>query len=155
MVRLGYLCAEAVADCTNLLDAVLLLEGLDGLLDDGVDGLLGVGVLAVGALLDPGHDVLAAEAAEGDGVAVEEVRHEGQVAVGGELVGDQLGVLPDAEHVGQVEDGGVLVRLALGRGGEVGVVAADLDGLAAGLASGGDGGQRSVVMGGLDLRNAR
>jgi hypothetical protein len=94
-----------------------------------------VRVLAVGALVEPLHDVNIAQAVHGDRVAVEEVGHQGQVAVGGELIGDQLAVLPDAEDVRQVEDGRVLVRLALRRSSEVGIVLADLDGLAAGLAS--------------------
>lgn len=52
-----YLCAEAVANSTEVGDVVLLLEVLDGVDDDGVDVLLVVWVLPVAALLEPIHDV--------------------------------------------------------------------------------------------------
>jgi hypothetical protein len=122
----AHLCAKAVADAADLGDAVLLLEDLDGLLDDGVDVLLGMGVLAVRALCEPVHDVHVTKAGWGDGVAVEEIGHQGQVAVGSELVGNELRVAPDADSVGQQENGRVLVRLALCRRGYIGVVLAHL-----------------------------
>lgn len=54
--------------------------------------------------------------AELDGVAAEQVRDDGQVTVGGELVGEELGVDIDAEDVAQDDDGllGGLVVLGVG-----------------------------------------
>lgn len=124
---------EAVAEGTNLGEA-LVLEVLEGELDDGVDGFLGVGVLAVGALGQPLHEVEVGGAVEGEGVLVEEVGDDGVVAVGGELVGHQLAVLPDADDVRQVQQGDAVVLVAALGLGHVHVVLADLDRLALGLA---------------------
>lgn len=134
-VSCTYLGAKAVTGGAQLLDTLLLLEVLDGLLDDGVDMLFGVGVVAGAALGEPGHEVKVGGAVEVERVPVEDVDDEGQVAVGGELVGHQLAVLPDADDVGDVQDAGILVRLlALGHGQVAGVLA-DLDVLSGGRAS--------------------
>lgn len=57
---------------------------------------------------------------DADLVALEQVRHDGQVAAVGEIVGEQLGIGEDAEDVGEEEDGffGGFVVLWVG---EVGV----------------------------------
>ena len=86
--RLG---AETIADRADGLAAQLALHVLEDLLDDGVD-LFGRVARAFAAVLQPVHDVEALGAVQGDGVAVEEVGHDDEVAVGGELVGDELGV---------------------------------------------------------------
>lgn len=91
-----------------------------------------MGVIAVSALIDPFHDVL--RCGIGEPVAVQDIDDDCVIAIGGELVGHELGVLPDAENIGDVEQGGTIVLLALGLG-HVGVVLADLDGLAGGLAA--------------------
>ena len=106
--------AEAVADSTDLLDAESLTHVLDGLLDDGVD----VGGLVVG---QPGGQIGLAGLHGGDGdlVALEQVGDDSQVAIGGELVGEELGVGENAEDVGQEEDG-LVGALVLGVG-DVGV----------------------------------
>lgn len=127
----AYLGTEAVAKSTELLDAVLLLQSLDSVDDDGVDGLLGMRVVARGALGHPGHKVKVAGSVERDWVAIEGVDDQGEVAVGGELVGHQLAVLPDANDVGDVEQADALVLLVGGRSGKVAVVLpGDLDVLA-------------------------
>lgn len=126
-----YLGAEAVPQSAELLDAVLLLQGLDGLDDDGVDGLLGVRIVASGALSHPGHEVESAGAVEGDWVTVEDVNDQGKVAVGGELVSHELAVLPDSNDIGNVEQANTLVLLVGGRGCDVGVILpGHLDGVA-------------------------
>lgn len=108
------LSAEAVADSTNLLDAEGLTHVLDGLLDDGVH----VGGLVLG---QPGGQVSLAglHGFDGDLVALEQIREDGQVAIGGELVGEKLGVGEDAEDVGQEKDS-LVDALVLGVG-DVGV----------------------------------
>lgn len=124
---------EAVTESTDLGEA-LLLEVLEGELDNGVDGLLGVGVLAVRTFGQPLHEIEVFGTVQGERVAVEDVRNDGVVAVGGVLVGHQLAVLPDADDVGDVQQSDAVVLLALGLG-NVGVILANLDGLASRLAS--------------------
>jgi hypothetical protein len=87
------LAAEAVADSTDLL-RTLLLHVCQGLLDDRVDGVRQVALALGSALGQPLHDVKvsSAELVELDGVTLEKIGHDDPVAVGGELVGDQLGV---------------------------------------------------------------
>lgn len=100
------LAAEAVADGTDLLRA-LLLHVCQSLLDDRVDGVRQVALALGTALLQPGHDVEVLRAVQLDGVALEKVGHDDPVAVGGELVGDELGVDEFmADHVGQNDNGG-------------------------------------------------
>lgn len=100
------LAAKAVSDGTDLLRA-LLLHVCEGLLDDRVDGVGQVALAFRAALLEPGHDVEVLGAVELHGVALEEVGHDDVVAVGGELVGDELGVDElMADHVGEDDDGG-------------------------------------------------
>jgi hypothetical protein len=124
-----HLCAKAVSQAAKLLDTIFLLQGLDSFEDNGVDGLLGVGVVALGALGQPGHEVEALGAVQGNGVAVEDINDQGEVAISGKLVGHQLAVLPDADDVGDVEEANALVLVVGRRRGEVGVVlAGDLDG---------------------------
>lgn len=92
-------------------------------------------VVAAGALGEPGHKVEVGGAVELEGVAVKGVEEQSQVAVGGELISDELAVLPNANHVGEQQDSDALVLLVGGRGCEVGVVlAGDPDCLASGVA---------------------
>lgn len=55
-----------------------------------------------------------------DLVALEKIRDDGQVAIVGELVGEQLGVAEDTEDVGQ-EDNGLIGVLVVFGGRDVGV----------------------------------
>lgn len=58
-------------------------------------------LLRVVLAVQPLHEVEVARAVEGDRVSIEEVGHHDEVAVGGELVGDELGVIKAvADHVG-------------------------------------------------------
>ena len=117
------LAAKAVSDGTNLLRA-LLFHVRQSLLDNRVD-LVGKVALALRAtLLQPGHDVKVLGAVKLDGVALEEIGHDDEVAVGGELVGDELGVDElMADHVGEDDDGdGGVLGLGVGDvGGDLGV----------------------------------
>lgn len=94
-----------------------------------------MGVVASAALGQPRHEVKVAGRVEGDRVAIEDVNDQCQVAVGSELVGDQLAVLPDADDVGDEQDAGILVCLVGLGSGQVGGVLADLDVLTGGCAS--------------------
>lgn len=115
---------------------MLVLQVLDGVNDNRVDLLLGVRVLAVAALSEPLEDVEALGARQGQLVAVKEVDNQGGVAIGSELVGEQLAVVPDAKDVGDKENTGVLVSLVGGGLGKVALVfASDGDLLALGGAS--------------------
>ena len=116
------LSAKAVSDGTDLLRA-LLLHVCQSLLDDRVDLIGQVALAFRAALLQPGHDVEVRRAVELHGVALEEVGHDDEVAVGGELVGDELGVDElMADHVGEDDDGvGGVLGLGVGDvGGDLG-----------------------------------
>lgn len=116
----AYLGAEAVSQSTNLGGTVLLLQGLDGGLDDGIDGLLGMGVVSIAALGHPAHEVEVVGAVKRERVAVEDVENQGEVALGGQLVGHELGVLPDADDVGEEKEG-LSGLLGASRLGDVGI----------------------------------
>ncbi len=131
-----YLGPEAVSYSTNLCDSVLLLQCLDAVHHDRVNSSLGMRVLAVGALLEPLHEIEFLRAVEGDGIAIEHVEEQGQIAIGGKLIGDELAVLPNANDVRDEQDADALVRLVGGRGCEVRVVlVGDADQLAGGRAT--------------------
>lgn len=104
-----YLAAEAVANGTDVLDAEGLTDVLDALLHNGVDlnrRVLGEPVGKVG--------LAGVHVGGADGVAVEQVRDDSQVAIVGKLIGDELGVGElEAEDVGDEDDGllGLLVVL--------------------------------------------
>lgn len=91
-------------------------------------------VVAGRALGHPGPKVKVAGPVKAEGVAVEDVGHQDGVALGGEVVGQQLAVLPDADDVGQEEDALALASLVGGGSGQVGVdVAVDFGDFAFGL----------------------
>lgn len=123
----AYLGTEAVTHGAQLLDPLLGLQPLDGVNDDRIHGLVCVRVVAGRSLLAPGEEVEALGWALRDRVAIEEVDDERQVAVGSELVGHELAVLPDAEDVREVENRGVLARRGGIRSRQVGSMLADLD----------------------------
>jgi hypothetical protein len=100
------LAAKAVTHRADLLRA-LFLHVRQRLLDDRVHGVGQVALAFRAALLQPRHDIEVLWAVEFDGIALEEVGHDDIVAVGGELVGDELGVDEFvADDVGEDDDGG-------------------------------------------------
>lgn len=95
-----------------------------------------MGGLAIRTLIDPLENIKAGLRGHGRCVAVEEVEHGRRVSLGGEAVGEQLGVDVDAEDVGQEKEGGILLVRRIGRGDvDVGLAIGGLDDLALGLAS--------------------
>jgi hypothetical protein len=127
--RLGWthLGTEAVSSSSNLAESQTL-ERLNALDDNGVDLLGRVRVIAGAALSKPAHEVEIGRSGIGTLVAVEQVGDQASVAFLGELVGEELAVVPDTENVGDVEDADVL-RLVCGGSCEVGGdgVVGDLD----------------------------
>lgn len=109
--------AVAVADGADLLET-LLAQVLDGGVDDGEDGVGRVWGLAVRRFAgEPLHDLEALRRVNEDGIVVHDVGDDGEVAVGGELVGEQLRVGElVAEDVGKEEDCGVLLDISAGLG---------------------------------------
>lgn len=107
------LATEAVADGGDLLHVKSLTHILDGLLDDGVD----VARLVLG---EPSGEVGLARfhVLNRDLVAIEQIGDNGQEAIVGELVGEELRVGEDSEDVGKEEHS--LITLVLG-GGDVSV----------------------------------
>ncbi len=94
-----YLSAKAITHGAQLLDALIGLEPFDSFDNDGVNVFLGVRVVAVRALFEPREDFETLRWIQADRVAIEEVDDEGQIAVLGKLVGNQLAVLPDANYI--------------------------------------------------------
>lgn len=115
--------AEAVADGANLLQAHLRPHLDQAGVDDGVDGRGQMAALGP-ALGQPRHEIKVVRAVERDGVAVEEVGHDDVVAVGGELVRDELGVVEAVpDDIGDDED--ALLARRVFRVREVGLDVAD------------------------------
>lgn len=142
-----YLGAEAVSNRSNL-GKTLVLEVLDSLDNNGVDLSGSMGVVAVATLCDPAHDI-DIDRGVGHDIAVEDVGDNSGVAIGGELVGHELAVVPDTKDIGDVDNASALVSLALGSSRKVGSdTAGKLDHLASGLASAGIPCQSISALGG-------
>jgi len=124
----GYLGAKAITDRPEFGHAVLLLQILDGGLDDRVDSLDRVRVLAIRAMVEPLHEIETFRSVERQGISVEHVDDDGVVAVGGELVGNELAVEPDADDIGDEDQADALVALVRWRYSQVGIpLVSDLD----------------------------
>lgn len=133
--RNAHLGAEAVSNGSNLGDSQLL-ERIDSIHDNRVDSRRRVRALAIGAVLDPPHDVEIIGLGLGHLVTEEQVRDQGCVAVGRVLVRQELAVCADAPDVGDVDDADTLMILVGWRRGEVGLgVVGDGDELASGFTS--------------------
>lgn len=94
-----YLATEAVSSRANLLNTQVLPQVFDGSLDDRVN--------LVGAMLGKPFlnvDLSGLESVEGQLVTVEEVRNDGQIAVRGEVISEQLAVVVETEDVGDDDD---------------------------------------------------
>lgn len=109
-----YFSAKAVANPSDLRDPQSLAQVSNDLRDDGIHGIRRVS-------LEPGGDIyiLVIEIIGGQGVAVEQIRDDGEQAARGEVVGDQLDVLVDTEDV--AEDDDCLFGRVAGGTGEVDV----------------------------------
>lgn len=96
-----------------------------------------MGVVSIGALFQPSHNVEARRLIiQLDRVAVEQVKHDGDVTLLGKEVRHQLAVLPDTNDIGKVENSIAVVGFALRRGGDVSIdFVLDFGELARGLAS--------------------
>ena len=95
--------SETISHGSDPLDA-LSLDILDDFFDDRRDSLDGMS-------LEPFLNIKGARSVQLENVAVEEVGHVSLVAVGSELVSDELGIEEGvADDVGQEKDGGGRVR---------------------------------------------
>jgi len=112
---------EAVANTSHTLNTQFLSEVLDRALNNGVDTT----GLVVGEPLGE-VDLAGLHVADLDGVAVEEVGEDGQVAIVGELVGKELAVDEETEDIGEDDDGLVRILVVL-RVGDIGVDCTFLD----------------------------
>lgn len=110
-----YLTAEAVAHSADFLHAQSLADVLDSRVDDGLD----VRGLVLG---EPCRQIRLARIHIGgfDLITPEQIGDDGQVAIGGVLVGEEQGIGEETEDVGQ-EENGLLGGLVVLRVDDVGV----------------------------------
>src|SRR5450756_2251113 len=99
---------KAIPNTANLLEP-LLLQPCDALLNNRIHILGRMWIIAPSSLRQPLHQIEISRSIDLQRIAVEQIRDDGVVSVGGELVGHQLRVLPDADYVGEIEDRGVFV----------------------------------------------
>jgi hypothetical protein len=104
-----YLTAEAVADSGNLLHTESLTDVLNSRLHNGAHCTR----LVLG---QPGGEVDLARVHVGNAnlVTLEKIRDHGEVAIVGELVSEELGVVEDTEDIGQEDNGLLGVLIVLG-----------------------------------------
>ena len=96
---------KAIPYCPNLLTPELRPHLHQTGVNDGIDCRGQMAALRP-ALCQPGHQVKAFGWVKGNRVAIKEVRHHDEVAVCGELVGDELDVVESvANDIGDEEDG--------------------------------------------------
>lgn len=109
-----YSSAITVPNPCDLLDVQSIAQVSNNLLDNGIHGIRRV-------LWEPSGEIyfLVIEIVSGQGVAVQEIRDDGQKSTCGEAVGHQLGILVDAEDVAKDDDG--LFGRVVGGACEVGV----------------------------------
>ncbi|KAI7288174.1 hypothetical protein KC345_g251 [Hortaea werneckii] len=105
--------AEAVSYGTDLLDAHRALHLLDDGFHDGVHLAWTVALALRAALAQPCHEVKAFGLVQRDRVTFKQVRHHDKVAIGGELVCNELGVDELVAYDVRQNQNGVLRGLAL------------------------------------------
>lgn len=123
---------KAVAHTPNLL-ITLLPQIRNTLFDNGIHLLRRVRVVPTRPLRQPSHEIKTLMPVQRHRITVKQIWHQSIIPISGELVGHELGVLPDANHIGQVEDRGVFVDCLFGRRGYVGFDAADFNEFAGGF----------------------
>jgi hypothetical protein len=79
---------EAITNSTNLLNPLLLLKVLNRLLNNRIHSVIRMGVIPSRPLRQPSHKVETVRAIQRECITVEEIGHEGVIAIGGELVGN-------------------------------------------------------------------
>ncbi len=99
---------EAISNATNLLKT-LLLQPSYALLNNRINLLISMRVISGGPFRQPSNEIKTIRSVQTQWITVEQIRYESEVSIGGELVGNQLRVLPDPDHVGKEEDCGVFV----------------------------------------------
>lgn len=96
-----------------------------------------MGPFSIRALVQPAHEVEALRSVQLDRVAIEQIKHNGSVAMLGKEVRHQLAVLPDTNDIRKVENSVAVLGFTLGRSGDVGVdFVVDFGDPAAGMATG-------------------
>lgn len=85
-----------------------------------------MGVVPVGALLNPGENIEILGLVQRNWVAVEYIENDCCVTLCGVKVGHELAVFPDANDIGDIEQTTVLLRLVSGRRSDVGICLAIL-----------------------------
>lgn len=93
---------KTISHRSNLLTSQLGLHFCQDRLDDGLDPRWQV----TWWTLQPGHEIKVCWTIQRDGISVEQIGHDDQVAISGQLVCDQLGIDEAmANDVGEEEDG--------------------------------------------------
>lgn len=103
-VTLGYatnLSSQTVSDGSNLSNTNAF-EVLNTREDDGIHSFRRVGVLSIGALTKPLHNVEALRHLQWHGIAIESVNNKTCVTLSSEGIGHEFAVLPDSEDVWEV-----------------------------------------------------
>ena len=128
--------AKAISYSTHALNSVLFPQSLDRGDDDRIHSFLRVWVLAVRAMVEPSCEIEVGGPVQIQRIAIELVDYKSKVAVGSELISQELGVLPDTYNVGAKEDA-LAWPGVVGRGSsEIGVpFPSNLDKLADGLSA--------------------
>jgi hypothetical protein len=85
-------------------------------------------VIPTRPLRQPSHEIKPFRPVQRQRITVKQIWYQSVIPISSELVGHELGVLPDANHIGQVEDRGVFVDCFPGGRGYVGFDGANFDG---------------------------
>lgn len=95
-----------------------------------------MGVISTRSLGQPSHKIEIIGSVQAQCIAIEQVRNDGVVSVGSELIGHQLAVLPDTDDIWEEENGCVLVNCLAFRFSNVGFdTSSNFDGRSCRLAS--------------------
>lgn len=107
------------------------MQEFDAFRNNRIDGFRCVRVVSRCTLGHPLHEVEALGwGTKRHRILIEEIWDKSVVAVGSELVGHQLGILPDADDVWEVENGSLLVDILASGLSLVGIKRADFEAVA-------------------------